>query len=133
PAITIVGSIGLVAAFVIWRLTPRTDGRKIASEPARPETKNDVAQDHVAQDRVARDDVTRNDVAEDDVAHDAPAYTVLLTVAVLDSAGRMGFLLFLPFLLTEKGASLQTIGLAMTMIFAGGAAGKLACTFIGAR
>src|SRR5438067_12914604 len=45
----------------------------------------------------------------------------------------MAFLLFLPFVLTEKGASLQTIGLAMTLIFAGGAAGKLACAFIGAR
>ena len=28
---------------------------------------------------------------------------------------------------------MQTIGLAMTLIFAGGAAGKLACAFIGAR
>jgi MFS family permease len=35
--------------------------------------------------------------------------------------------------LTQKGASLQTIGLAMTLVFAGGAAGKLACAFIGAR
>ena len=45
----------------------------------------------------------------------------------------MAFLLFLPFVLTEKGASLQTVGLAMTLVFAGGAAGKLACAFIGAR
>jgi MFS family permease len=52
---------------------------------------------------------------------------------IVDSATRMGFLLFLPFVLTQKGASLQTIGLAMTLVFAGGAAGKLACAFIGAR
>jgi FSR family fosmidomycin resistance protein-like MFS transporter len=45
----------------------------------------------------------------------------------------MGFLLFLPFVLTQKGASLQTIGMALTLVFAGGAAGKLACAFIGAR
>ena len=45
----------------------------------------------------------------------------------------MGFLLFLPFVLTQKGASLQTIGLALTLVFAGGAVGKLACAFIGAR
>src|SRR5271168_560215 len=45
----------------------------------------------------------------------------------------MGFLLFLPFVLKDKGASLQTVGLAMTLVFAGGAAGKLACAFIGAR
>jgi MFS family permease len=35
--------------------------------------------------------------------------------------------------LTAKGASLPTIGLALTLIFAGGAAGKLVCAFIGAR
>ena len=45
----------------------------------------------------------------------------------------MGFLLFLPFVLADKGASQQNIGLAMTLVFAGGAAGKLACAFIGAR
>jgi MFS family permease len=45
----------------------------------------------------------------------------------------MGFLLFLPFVLKDKGASVQTIGVALTLVFAGGAAGKLACTFIGAR
>jgi MFS family permease len=45
----------------------------------------------------------------------------------------MAFLLFLPFVLTQKGASLQTVGLAMTLVFAGGAVGKLACAFIGAR
>ena len=28
---------------------------------------------------------------------------------------------------------MQTVGLAMTLVFAGGAAGKLACAFIGAR
>ena len=44
-----------------------------------------------------------------------------------------GILLFVPFVLKAKGASLQTVGLAMTLIFAGGAAGKLACTFLGAR
>jgi FSR family fosmidomycin resistance protein-like MFS transporter len=61
------------------------------------------------------------------------AFAVLIGIGVIDSATRMGFLLFLPFVLTNKGASLQTVGLAMTLIFAGGAAGKLACAFIGAR
>jgi FSR family fosmidomycin resistance protein-like MFS transporter len=35
--------------------------------------------------------------------------------------------------LRNKGASEQTIGLALTLVFAGGATGKLACAFIGAR
>ena len=58
---------------------------------------------------------------------------MLLAIGMLDSATRMGFLLFLPFLLTAKGASLPTVGLALTLVFAGGAAGKLVCAFIGAR
>ena len=45
----------------------------------------------------------------------------------------MGFLTFLPFLLTAKGASLPTVGLALTLVFVGGAAGKLVCAWIGAR
>ena len=57
----------------------------------------------------------------------------MLAIGIIDSATRMGFLLFLPFILKDKGASVQTIGLALTLVFAGGAAGKLACTFIGAR
>jgi MFS transporter, FSR family, fosmidomycin resistance protein len=61
------------------------------------------------------------------------AFALLTSIGVIDSATRMGFLLFLPFVLTEKGATLQTVGLAMTLIFTGGAAGKLACAFIGAR
>jgi predicted MFS family arabinose efflux permease len=61
------------------------------------------------------------------------AFPVLVTIGVIDSATRMGFLLFLPFVLTQKGASVQTIGFALTLVFAGGAMGKLACTFIGAR
>jgi MFS family permease len=45
----------------------------------------------------------------------------------------MGFLIFLPFILIAKGASLPTVGLALTLVFAGGAVGKLVCAFIGAR
>jgi predicted MFS family arabinose efflux permease len=52
---------------------------------------------------------------------------------MIDSATRMGFLLFLPFILTAKGASVPTIGIALTLVFAGGAMGKLLCGFIGAR
>jgi MFS family permease len=58
---------------------------------------------------------------------------VLLCIGVLDSATRMGFLTFLPFLLQDKGASLPLIGVALTLVFAGGAAGKLVCAFIGER
>ncbi len=61
------------------------------------------------------------------------AFALLTSIGVIDSATRMAFLLFLPFVLTAKGATLQTVGLSLTLVFAGGAAGKLACAFIGAR
>lgn len=60
-------------------------------------------------------------------------FALLLAAGVIDSATRMAFLTFLPFVLTANGASLPTVGLALTLVFAGGAAGKLVCTFIGAR
>jgi FSR family fosmidomycin resistance protein-like MFS transporter len=60
-------------------------------------------------------------------------FPLLLTIGVIDSATRMGFLTFLPFLLQTKGAGLPEIGVALTLVFAGGAAGKLVCGFLGAR
>ncbi len=60
-------------------------------------------------------------------------FFLLLAIGVLDSAARMAFLLFLPFLLQAKGASLTTVGLALSLIFIGGAAGKAACGWLGAR
>ena len=63
----------------------------------------------------------------------AGGFPVLLSIGIIDSATRMGFLTFLPFLLTAKGASLPTVGLALTLVFIGGAAGKLVCAWIGAR
>jgi MFS transporter, FSR family, fosmidomycin resistance protein len=78
------------------------------------------------------------------VAHKAPAsashagkgrggFYWLLSIGVLDSAVRMGFLTFLPFLLRDKGASLPTSGLALALVFIGGAAGKFTCGWLGER
>jgi MFS family permease len=57
----------------------------------------------------------------------------LLATGMLDSAVRMGFLTFLPFLLRDKGASLPVSGFALAMVFVGGAAGKFACGWLGER
>jgi MFS transporter, FSR family, fosmidomycin resistance protein len=57
----------------------------------------------------------------------------LLAIGMLDSAVRMGFLTFLPFLLIGKGATLPTRGLALALVFIGGAAGKFACGWLGER
>jgi MFS family permease len=68
---------------------------------------------------------------------DAPSprrgFPVLMALGMVDSATRSAFLTFLPFLLAGKGADLPTIGIALTLVFAGGAAGKLACGLLGAR
>ncbi len=45
----------------------------------------------------------------------------------------MGFLTFLPFLLQAKGAGTAGIGLALMLLFVGGAFGKLLCGYLGAR
>ena len=63
----------------------------------------------------------------------ARGFPLLLAVAMIDSATRMGFLTFLPFLLKLKGAELPLIGMALTLVFTGGATGKLACGWLGAR
>jgi MFS transporter, FSR family, fosmidomycin resistance protein len=60
-------------------------------------------------------------------------FKVLFAIGVLDTAVRMGLLTFLPFLLKAKGASLPTLGLALALVFIGGAAGKFACGWLGAR
>jgi MFS transporter, FSR family, fosmidomycin resistance protein len=109
PALALLGVVGLLAAVAIVLLTPRY-GAEPAAEKAPADT-----------DGAARG------------ARHRFAFPVLLSIGMLDSATRMGFLLFLPFVLTAKGASLPTIGLALTLVFAGGAAGKLVCAFIGAR
>jgi FSR family fosmidomycin resistance protein-like MFS transporter len=60
-------------------------------------------------------------------------FTNLIAIGVVDSGTRMGFMTFLPFLLAAKGASVALSGLALSLVFAGGACGKLACGFLGAR
>jgi MFS transporter, FSR family, fosmidomycin resistance protein len=108
PALVILGSLGFVLAVVIFIVTPRY-GHESGGEPHAETKATSVATPQPS------------------------AFPLLLAIGIIDSATRMGFLLFLPFILKDKGASVQTIGLALTLVFAGGAAGKLACTFIGAR
>jgi MFS family permease len=60
-------------------------------------------------------------------------FPVLMALGMVDSGTRSAFLVFLPFFVAGKGADLPTTGIALTLLFAGGAAGKLACGFLGAR
>ncbi len=108
PALILLGMAGFVAALLIVVLMPR-----FGPEPAAASNDNNQPR------KVLRG------------GHHA--FPMLLSIGVIDSATRMGFLTFLPFILTAKGASLPTIGFALTLVFAGGAVGKLVCAYIGAR
>jgi predicted MFS family arabinose efflux permease len=57
----------------------------------------------------------------------------LATIGILDSGTRTGFLTFLPFLLQGKGAGVRVLGLALSLIFGGGAAGKFVCGVLASR
>jgi MFS family permease len=109
PTLVLLGAMGFVAAAAVFLLTPRfavaAPGSLGTEEGPVPATRRSGRQ----------------------------GFNILLSIGVVDSAARMAFLTFLPFLLIAKGASLPTIGLALTLVFAGGAAGKLVCAFIGAR
>ena len=81
----------------------------------------------------------RTEISSKDGAASKPAnpphrgFALLLAIGIIDSATRMGFLTFMPFLLRAKGAGLPEVGIALALVFAGGAAGKLVCGFVGAR
>ena len=64
---------------------------------------------------------------------DPKAFSALLTVGILDGSTRSALLTFLPFLLLEKGIPATQIGFSLTLLFAGGAAGKFACGILAER
>jgi predicted MFS family arabinose efflux permease len=106
PTVALLGACGFAAALAILALMPRQAG------DAKVAAKSDAASASGTPRR---------------------GFALLLSIGVLDSGTRMPLLTFLPFLLGAKGASLQGIGLALTLVFAGGACGKLVCAFLGAR
>jgi MFS family permease len=106
-AVGLLGGVGVLAAIVIYIVIPRLRAEAAIAKPV-------IAANGKRELR-------------------SYGFPLLLSVGVIDSATRMAFLTFLPFVLTAKGASLPTIGLSLTLVFAGGAAGKLVCALIGAR
>jgi FSR family fosmidomycin resistance protein-like MFS transporter len=67
------------------------------------------------------------------VAGDRSGFGVLLSIGVLDTATRMGYLLFLPFLIHGRGGSSATVGFGLALLFVGGALGKASCGWLGQR
>jgi predicted MFS family arabinose efflux permease len=106
PTVALLGACGFAAALAIFLLMPRQEGEAKAGAKSGAATASGMPR---------------------------RGFSLLLSIGVLDSGTRMPLLTFLPFLLGAKGASLQGVGLALTLVFAGGACGKLVCAFLGAR
>lgn len=102
---TLLGLLGLAAAGLLWWLVPTQ-----TSEPACAEKSKALTG-----------------------SGSTSGLRALILTGTLDSAVRMGFLTFLPFLLQGKGAGTAGIGLALTLLFIGGAFGKLFCGYLGVR
>ncbi|MFL9926647.1 MFS transporter [Herbaspirillum lusitanum] len=105
-SVTLMGLLGLAAAGLLWWLIPAPEQRAMSKAKAAREVSGSGS----------------------------PAgLRALLLTGTLDSAVRMGFLTFLPFLLKGKGAGTAGIGFALSLLFVGGAFGKLLCGYLGAR
>jgi FSR family fosmidomycin resistance protein-like MFS transporter len=112
PATSVIGAVGLMVAIALLLLLP-TGGHDRGTAAA-----GDAGR---VSGKTLPPDLARR------------GFLALASIGIVDSATRMGFLILLPFLLTQKGASLPTIGTSLTLVFAGGAAGKFVCGVIAAR
>lgn len=60
-------------------------------------------------------------------------FVLLTVIGTLDTATRMGYLLFLPFLINARGGDSPEVGLGLALLFTGGAFGKATCGWLGER
>jgi FSR family fosmidomycin resistance protein-like MFS transporter len=77
--------------------------------------------------------VTRHASATTASGRGRSGFCILTTIGALDTATRMGYLLFLPFLIRAQGGDLPTVGIALALLFIGGAFGKATCGWLGER
>ena len=105
-SVGLLGLLGLAAAGLLWWLLPKPDEVRANQQTVRKTIAGKQARG---------------------------GFHALLATGTLDSAVRMGFLTFLPFLLKSKGAGTAGIGVALSLLFVGGAFGKLLCGYLGAR
>ena len=108
PAYTLLGLGGIVAAMLIAILTP-----KGAPEPHPPSA-----------------ELALGERGEGDTERRF-GFRILVLFGIADNVVRGSFFVCLPFLLIGKGATVTTAGFALTLVFIGGATGKLACGWIG--
>lgn len=105
-SVMLIGMLGLAAALLLWWLIPAPSQLRAHAMHAARATHGKGS---------------------------ASGLRALLATGTLDSTVRMGFLTFLPFLLQSKGAGTAGIGIALSLLFVGGAFGKLLCGYLGAR
>ncbi len=111
---SLMGLLGLVAVLILWVVLPRaslTTPLVTQQQTAKPASVTTTRRGRFV----------------------SPGFISLSSIAVIDSATRMGFLTLLPFLLIAKGATVTQVGFALSLTFAGGAAGKFVCGVLAAR
>ncbi|MFC0406999.1 MFS transporter [Roseomonas elaeocarpi] len=108
PVFWAVAVLGAVVAFVILRLMPRSSGDPISVAPA-------VAATAKAPGYKGR----------------GRGFVLLIAIALFDGCAGVALLLFLPALMQMKGGTPATLGLALSLIFVGGACGKAVCGWLG--
>jgi FSR family fosmidomycin resistance protein-like MFS transporter len=101
PVVAIMSFVGLAVGVALWALVPR-----------QPFTT--PAEDKSAGKR-----------------RDGSGFGLLFVIGALDTATRMGYLLFLPFLLHARGGAGAVVGLGLALLFIGGALGKAVCGWLG--
>jgi MFS family permease len=104
PVVGLMGLLGLAVAFSLFRLIPRQQPPSEAPDPKRAAQGKGYA-----------------------------SFGLLMSIGALDTAARMGYLLFLPFLIHARGGTSTTVGLGLALLFIGGALGKATCNFLGQR
>jgi MFS transporter, FSR family, fosmidomycin resistance protein len=107
PAYAMLGLAGIAAAVVIFVLAPRVAPPPVAAPAPLTEA-----------------------ATKDERARLRFGFRILVAFGIADSVVRGAFFVCLPFLLISKGAAVTTAGFALTLVFVGGAAGKLACGWV---
>ena len=104
PVVGLTGLLGLAVAFGLFRLIPKKQPSSDASNLKRQT-----------------------------VGKGYSSFGLLMSIGALDTAARMGYLLFLPFLIHARGGTSTTVGLGLALLFIGGALGKATCNWLGQR
>jgi MFS transporter, FSR family, fosmidomycin resistance protein len=103
PVTGLMAALGLLVAGVLWLITPRQTARTCEAA------------------RAVASGATRS------------GFSLLMAIGAFDTATRMGYLLFLPFLIHARGGASSMVGLGLALLFLGGALGKASCSWLGER